>query len=316
MAGGRAVTRLLHGCAIALGALLAWGAAAQPLSKDPIKFSVGIDAAYSQSFVAQHEKLFAKHGITVEVRQFTQGGDGLDAMMAGQIDVAGSAEPTVMIRSLRAPLKVLAIMGQSGKYIKLTARSQITDVKQIKKYGIVPGTVSDFSTAKLLAKYNIPPNSIELVKSGPPEFPALLSRGDVDAFFLWEPWPTNGVKLGGKVMLTSGDVGYSYNMWVVAPAAWVDAHQNEARAMLKALADACKIVSSDPEKAAVANQAVAKIPRQTTLDLLKEVECKLRDFTPADLATYKEIADFLVERKVTPTLADVDKLIQVGFYKE
>jgi NitT/TauT family transport system substrate-binding protein len=305
------------GCRLALGLALASGdAGAQALSKDPIKFSVGIDAAYSQSFVAQYDKLFEKQGITVEVRQFTQGGDGLDSMMAGQIDVAGSAEPTVMIRSLRAPLKVLAVMGQSGKYIKLTARAAISDVKQIKKYGVVGGTVSDFSVAKLLAKFNIAPSSVELVKSGPPEFPALLSRGDVDAYFLWEPWPTNGVKLGGKVMMTSGDVGYSYNMWVVTTAAWFERHQDEARALLRALAESCKTVTSDPEKTATANQAIAKIPRQTTLDLLKEVECKVRDFTPADLVTYKEIADFLVERKVTPTLADIDKLIQVGFYKE
>lgn len=302
--------------ALALGLLASADATAQTPSKETIKFSVGIDAAYSQVFLAQHEKLFEKQGITVDVRQFTQGGDGLDAMMAGQIDIAGSAEPTVMIRSLRAPLKVLAVMGQSGKYIKLTAAAKITDVKQIKKFGIVPGTVSDFATAKLLAKYGIAPGSVEMVKSGPPEFPALLSRGDVDAYFLWEPWPTNGVKLGGKVMLTSGEVGYAYNMWVVATAAWVDRHQNEARALIRALAEACKTVSSDAGKAAAANQAVAKIPRQTTVDLLKEVECTVRDFTPADLATYKEIADFLVERKVTPTLADLDKLIQVGFYKE
>jgi NitT/TauT family transport system substrate-binding protein len=306
-----------RGAAIALAALLATaGATAQPLSKDPIKFSVGIDAAYSQVFLAQHDKLFDKAGVNVEVRQYTQGGDGLDAMVAGQIDIAGSAEPTVMIRSLRAPLKVLAVMGQSGKYIKLTARPQISEVKQIRKYGVVPGTVSDFSTAKLLSKYGIAPSSVELVKSGPPEFPALLSRGDVDAYFLWEPWPTKGVELGGKVLMTSGEVGYAYNMWVVTTAAWLDGHKAEARALIGALSQACKTVVADPAKAAAANQAVAKIPQQTTLDLLKEIDCKVRDFTPADLVTYKEIADFLVERKVTPTLADVDTLIQVGFYKE
>ncbi len=307
----------LGALASVLATVVPFGAAsAQPLSKEPIKFSVGIDAAYSQVFLAQHDKLFDKAGITVEVRQYAQGGDGLDAMVAGQIDVAGSAEPTVMIRSLRAPIKVLAVMGQSGKYIKLTARQQITDVKQIKKYGVVPGTVSDFSTAKLLAKYGIAPGSVEMVKSGPAEIPALMSRGDIDAFFLWEPWPTKGIELGGHVMLTSGEVGYAYNMWVVTTAPWLEGHKAEALALLRALSNACKAVVGDPAKAAVANQAVAKIPRQTTLDLLKEVECKVRDFTPSDLVTYKEIADFLVERKVTPTLADVDKLIQVGFYKE
>jgi NitT/TauT family transport system substrate-binding protein len=310
------MAKLRHGAVVALAAVLATGAAAQPLSKDPIKFSVGIDAAYSQVFLAQHDKLFDKAGVNVDVRQYTQGGDGLDALVAGQVDVSGSAEPTVMIRSLRAELRVLAVMGQSGKYIKLTARPQITEIKQIKKYGIVPGSVSDFSTARLLAKYGIAPSSVEMVKSGPPEFPALLSRGDVDAYFLWEPWPTKGVELGGKVLLTSGEVGYAYNMWVVTTAAWLDRHKAEARAMIGALAESCKTITADPKRAAVADQAVAKIPQQLTLDLLKEVDCQVRDFTPADLITYKEIAHFLVERKVTPTLPDVDKLIQVGFYKE
>jgi NitT/TauT family transport system substrate-binding protein len=315
------VTDLLNlpvrGAAVALAVLLAaGGAAAQPLSKDPIKFSVGIDAAYSQVFVAQHDKLFEQAGINVDVRQYTQGGDGLDALVAGQVDIGGSAEPTVLIRSLRADLKVLAVMGQSGKYIKLTARPEIADVKQIKKFGIVPGSVSEFSTAKLLGKYGIAPASVEMVKSGPPEFPALLSRGDVDAYFLWEPWPTRGIQLGGKVLLTSGDVGYSYNMWVVTTAGWLAGHQAEAHAALGALAKACAVVAADPNHAAMADQMVAKLPTQSTLDLLKEVECKLRDFVPADIATYKEIADFLVDRKITPTRADVDKVIQVGFYKE
>ena len=303
--------------ALALAALLATGAAAaQSSSKVPITFAVGIDAAYSQVFVAQHDDLFARAGVNVEVRQYTQGGDGLDALVAGQVDLAGSAEPTVLIRSLRADLKVLAVMGQSGKYIKLTARPEITDVKQIKKFGIVPGSVSEFSTAKLLSKYAIPPASVELIKSGPPEFPALLSRGDVDAYFLWEPWPTRGVQLGGKVLLTSGDVGYVYNMWVVTSAGWLDGHRAEAQLVLAALAKACAQVTADPNHAAMADQMMAKLPTQSTLDLLKEIECKLRDFTPADIATYKEIADFLVDRKITPTRANVDKVIQVGFYKE
>jgi NitT/TauT family transport system substrate-binding protein len=302
--------------AVALAGLLtAHGASAQGLSKDPIRFSVGIDAAYSQVFMAQHEKLFQEAGINVEIAQYAQGGDGMDAMVAGQNQMAGSAEPTVLIRTLRTDLRVLAVMGQSGKYIKLTARPGIADIKQIKKFGIVPGSVSEFSTAKLIAKYGIDPKSVEMIKSGPPEFPALMARGDVDAYFLWEPWPANGIKLGGKVLTTSGEVGYAYNMWVVATGAWLDGHKAEATALLGALAKGCAIVNADPARAAAANQAVAKIPQQTTLDLLKEVECKVRDFAPSDIVVYKEIADFLVDRKITPTKADVDKVIQTGFYK-
>jgi NitT/TauT family transport system substrate-binding protein len=303
--------------AIAL-VLAAGGAAAQDraLSKDPIRFGVGIDAAYSTVFVAQHEKLFDKAGLTVEVVQYTSGGDGIDALVAGQIPMVAAAEPAILVRSLRTDMRVFAVMGQSGTYIKLAVRSSIDDVKQIKKFGIVPGSVGEFSTAKLMAKHGIEPSAIEMVRSGPPEFPALLSRGDVDAFFLWEPWPANAVKLGGKVLLTSGDVGYAYNMWVAAAGPWFDSHKPEAKAFLDLLASACAAVTADPNKAAVANQAVAKIPQATTLGLLKEVDCRVRDFTPSDLAVYREIADFLVSRKITPTKADVDKVVQVGFYKQ
>ena len=304
-------------------ALLALGAAAAPaamaqekLSKDPIVIGVGVDPAYATFFLAAQNKEFEKAGLNVELLQFTQGGDAVDGLVAGQNQLVGSAEPTTLIRAVRSDMRILAVYGQSGTYIKFVARPGITDIKQAKKFGIVPASVSDFATGKMLAKYGIDEKSVEMVSGGPPEFPALLSRGDVDGYFLWEPWPTNGVALGGKILTTSGDVGYSYNMWLSASGAWFDKHKAEARAILGVLAKSCDEVTADPQKAAAATQAQAKIPADKTLGMLKEIQCKVRDFTPTDIATYKEIAQFLVDRKVTPTKADIDKYLQVGFYKE
>jgi NitT/TauT family transport system substrate-binding protein len=286
------------------------------LSKEPIVIGVGVDPAYATFFVAKQEKLFDKAGLNIDLLQFTQGGDAVDGVVAGQNQLVGSAEPTTLIRAVRSDLRILAIYGQSGKYIKFVTRPGITDIKQVKKFGIVAASVSEFSTGKLIAKYGIDEKSVELVRAGPPEFPALLARGDVDGYFLWEPWPTNGVKLGGTVMTTSGDVGYTYNMWLTASGAWFDGHKAEAKAILAVLAKSCDVVRADPAKAAAATQAEAKIPAEKTLELLKEVECKVRDFTPTDIATYKEIAGFLYEHKITATKADVDKYLQVGFFQE
>jgi NitT/TauT family transport system substrate-binding protein len=47
---------------------------------------------------------------------------------------------------------------------------------------------------------------------------------------------------------------------------------------------------------------------------LKEVQCTVRDFTPADMATYDKIADFLANKKITPTKVDLGKILQKGFY--
>ena len=304
--------RLTAAFAFSMAAALSHGAAAQ--TKEPVKIAIGVDAAYVALYVSKQDKLFEKHGVNVELVQFTQGGDALDAVAAGLMPMGGAAEPTTLIRAARADIKVLGIYGQSGTYIKFVAKPGITDPKQLKKLGIVPGSVSEFSTELMLIKYGMDPKSVELIKAGPPEFPALLARGDVDGYFLWEPWPTNGVKQGGKILLTSGDVGYTYNMWLSANGAWLAAHQAEAKSILGALAEACEVVRADPSKGAAAVQAEAKIPAATALEALKEVQCVVRDFSDTDMATYEKIADFLAKRKITPGKVDLSKVIDRGFY--
>jgi NitT/TauT family transport system substrate-binding protein len=298
--------------AFAIGVALSPAANAQ--SQEPIKLAVGVDAAFVPMYLAKQRKLFEKHGANVNVVQFTQGGDALDALVAGQVQLGGSAQPTTLIRAARADIKALGIFGQSGTYIKLLVKPSITDPKQLKKIGIVPGSVSEFATEGLLNKYGIDPKSVELVKLGPPEAPALLARGDIDGYFLWEPWPTNGVKQGGKILLNSGDVGFVDNMWLSAEGKWLASHQAEVKAILAALAEACEIVRASPSDAAAAVQKEVKIPAATALEILKDRECVVRDFTSADMESYDKIADFLVNHKITPVKLDVKNVVQQGFY--
>ncbi|MFX7732008.1 ABC transporter substrate-binding protein, partial [Acinetobacter baumannii] len=78
-------------------------------------------------------------------------------------------------------------------------------------------------------------------RSGPPELPALLARGDIDAYFVWEPWPTLGVQQGGHILMTAGDVGYTSTLWLSANANWLAANKEVAGNILKALAEASEI---------------------------------------------------------------------------
>ncbi|MGH7006483.1 MAG: ABC transporter substrate-binding protein, partial [Alphaproteobacteria bacterium] len=311
----RTIAKSLGALAAVAVIAAAGAAAAQTLSKEPIKLAVGVDPAFSAIYYAKQAKLFEKAGLNVELMQFTQGGDAVDALIAAQVHLAASAESTIMIRSTRGDVRALAVFSQSGTFIKFVARSGITDVKQAKKFGVVVGSVSEFSTIKLLAKYGIDEKSVEFVKAGPPEFPALLARGSVDGYFLWEPWPANGVKQGGKVLATSGDVGYVYNMLIAAAGPWFDKNKAEATALLKALAESCNALTADPAKAGAATQAEVKLPAAQANELLKGVEWGVRDFTDADLARYKEIAAFQAERKITAKAANVDTFALKGFYK-
>ena len=302
--------------AASLAAISAFAQDKSALSKDVIRLGVGVDPAFSTIYYAKQQKLFEKHGVNVQVMQYTQGADGIDAMIAGQAELSTAAESTVMIRATRADIRALGVYSWQTAYIRFVVRKGIDDVTQVKKFGIVPGSVSELTTVLLLEKFKIDEKSVTFVKGGPPEFPALLARGDVDGYFMWEPWPSNGVKQGGKILFGSSDVGYTATMWIAATATWIEKHPAEGKAVMAALAQANDEIRADRSKAAAATQAEIKIPAAQAAELLTSVGFQVRDFTDEDIATYRRIAEFQISRNVTKTKADVDKILMKGFVKD
>jgi NitT/TauT family transport system substrate-binding protein len=305
------IRTLLYGIAA-----LSMALASQPGRAEVVNIGVGIDAAYTPFFVASHRGLFKKAGVDVNLIRYAQGGEGVDAVIAGQTQLSGAADQTNMIRIARGDLRPLAIYEESGTYIKLAVKPTISDPKQIKKFGIVKGTVSEYSAQMALKKFGIDPATVQFVPSGPPELPALLARGDIDAFFAWEPWPGIAVKQGAKTIATSGEVGYSYTMWLAAAGPWLEKNTAAAKAVLAAIVDANRQITADPSKAAEDLQTVTKLSAADTIGFLKETSWKVRDFSDADVAGYEQIADFLVAQKATPTRVDLRKALQFGFFKE
>ena len=246
---------------------------------------------------------------------YADGGEAMNALVAQQVSLAAAVEPTNMVRFARAELRPLAVVYQSGRYVKMVVGKDVESLEKIKKFGIVAGSISEYCTLLALKKIGLDRDAVQMVKSGPPELPALLARGDIDAFFAWEPWPTNGVKQGGRVVMTSKDVGYTDTMWITAAAGWFDANPETARGILKVLARACEIVVNDPARAAAAVQAITRIPVAQTLTALKDMDAGVRDFTDADFQSYDGIAAFLAQQKMTPGVVDFRRVLQRGFYK-
>lgn len=281
----------------------------------PLKIGVGSDPVFAAYFVAAHEKFFADEGVEVDLQTYSDGGEAMNALVANQVDIASGSDATSIIRLSRAPLRPLAVVYQSGRYIKLAVRQEINDPKEIKKLGVVVGSTSDYVSRLMLAHFSIDPATVEIVPLGPPEAPALLARGDIDGFFIWEPWPSMGALQGGKVLLESKDVGYVDTMWATATHTAFDTRAADCAAVLRALARGAEVVRNEPERAAKAVKAVTSIPEATSLGVFKDFTAILRDFTPEDFNSYDRIAQFLLDQKVTPTLVDYRSMLQSGFFK-
>ncbi|MFI0448834.1 ABC transporter substrate-binding protein [Actinomadura sp. 6N118] len=274
-----------------------------------IRLGVGIDASYAHIFLADQKGLFAKHGVNVKVVQFGRGGEAVDAIAAGQVQLAGLSDVTAIGKLQQIPdLRAMFKYEESGSYVKVVQRDGVSDAKQIKKMAIVPG-ISEFAALRFLESKKIDPKSVKFVTADPPEIPVLLQKGDVDAFVLWEPWPAKALELGGKTAGTTGDFGVQSVHWLVTDATWLNGNQDAAAKIANALAEASAMAESDPQAAAQAAQKVAKIPPALTLTAIKEIDFGVRDITAADLAGYEAVAKFYVDTGKVKSLPDVRAVV-------
>ncbi|MGP4043933.1 ABC transporter substrate-binding protein [Streptomyces sp. 2A115] len=308
-----ALTMTMSACSSASTDSVGTGAnAASP----EVRIGVGIDASYAPLFLADEKGLFEKAGVNVKLVQFGSGGEAADAFAGGQVQFAGLSDVTTIGRLPQNPdMRALLLYQVDDKYLKVVERKGVSDAKQIKKMAIVPG-VSQLAAIRFLESKNIDPKSVKFVTAAPPEIPALLQKGDVDAFVLWEPWPTKAVELGGKIAETTGDFGVLPVHWLVTGAKWLKGNQDTAAKVAKAIEEAATMTEQDPQAAAQATQKATKIPAAQTLTAIKEIQFGARGFTAADLKGYESTAQFYVDTDTAKSVADVETAVLQNWFTE
>ena len=241
---------------IVLGGLVAgpWSVAAQ--AQDLVRVAVGVDPVYTPWWIAQEKGFFKKYNITPELTQFSGGPALADATMAGETDIAGSGTATWMPRIVRGGMVVLATMATSPDAYRMAASTSIKSLADLKgkKVGSVAGSSTDYLWVLVARKLNIPESAIQVLGMSPPELVPSLDRGDIDAYFVWEPWATRAVEVSGKskvhIFTNSGAVGYLLNFVIVANKKFVDAKPDVATRVLAAIRDAIDFQNKNPGEAA------------------------------------------------------------------
>jgi NitT/TauT family transport system substrate-binding protein len=280
----------------------------------PITVAVGVDPAFTPFFVADAQGMFAKHGLTVQIQQYANGGEAADALVAQSADVAGVPDFNLLIRAPRADLDAIGVYVEDvGNYVKVVARNEVASPKDVKRIGIVPGTFSQYAAARFMQAYNLDPASTELVNAGPPEMPQLLQSSAMDAFILWEPWPTRAAQQGGKVLMPISEFGLSYVLTVSTRHDWLKEHPDQAKAFMQAMSDATTFVKEHPAEAAAITKKAAQTPEALTELAVKQLQFGTREISDQDRDHFEKMLDFLTEKKILETRPSLDDLIVHGY---
>lgn len=200
------ITRL----AVALGSIALLSGAALA---DPIRVGYLPVTGHAKFFVAKEQGFFQREGLDVELVEFQNSADGINAVTAGKLDLGafGTTAP-LLFYSKGTDLKIIGgIMGQDAALVTKpelagTIKSvadlkgkKVATVRLASGDAVLRGALKEnhinWKTDVQIFELKNPPAVIEAVKSG-----------QVDAGVVWGPHDLRAEQQGLKIVVRSGDL--------------------------------------------------------------------------------------------------------------
>lgn len=163
--------------------------------------------------IAKEKGFFEKNGLDVEVTYFTTGLETLHALTADQADFASTGTtPYVHFSFQRDDVNIISQVTLSNDIQILARKDKVNELADLKgkKIGFVKGTVTKIAIINTLKEIGLTENDYELVMFNQPiALPNSILNQEIDAYAIWEPIITNGIKALGEdnSIIFGGDKG-------------------------------------------------------------------------------------------------------------
>jgi sulfonate transport system substrate-binding protein len=158
------------------------------------------------------EKRLKPLGYKVEWPEFAAGPQELEAINAGGLDIAFTAEsPLIFSQAAGIPLVYLAATSSDGQTISLLVptNSNFKNVKDLKgkKVAFQKASIGHYLLVRALEKAGMKLNDVQSVFLAPPDANVAFNQGRVDGWFIWEPFVTRNVQNKVGRVLVDGSNG-------------------------------------------------------------------------------------------------------------
>lgn len=240
------------------------------------------------AYVADEKGFWKEEGLDVEAKMFPSGREALQALLARNAQVMSVSE-TPPVHAILQGNKIYCV-ATIAEHIetKLIARmdrgiSRPKDLKG-KKVATLPGTNSDYFMYEFLKKYGISPRELKIANMSPPDMVVAYVKGDIDAYFAWEPH----IYYGKKQLPDVSIVFYPKELYrgrttVNMNQDYVRQHPGVVRKLIRGLLKAESFVENFPEKALEMEAKRLNMERDVLNALWPEHVFKVqldRDFLP------------------------------------
>jgi ABC-type nitrate/sulfonate/bicarbonate transport system substrate-binding protein len=309
-----------------LALLVACAPAAQQAAttSSPIKLSLGrgTGAAASALLILADEQGYLKaQGLDVTIRDFPSNADAASALVAG--DIQGAIPSATIVNSLlgrAVDFKILAAVSRSPRDAKVIVAADINKPEDLKgkKVAMVAGSSSEMVIGLYLKRGGLTLNDVEVIKADAPEIVAIMSRGEAQAFDLWEPFPTRTLELMGnkaKIAGVSEDFGVQATLHQIMSGQFLASNPDAGVRLMKAYLQAEKFYKDSPQQSV---EILAKRNNLSVDDARTQLANSVFAVAADDamLGELKTDAQWQVEIGRLKEIPDYSKALDTSFLKQ
>ena len=203
-------------------------------------------------YVAEDQGYFEENGLEVTIKDYESGKAAADALIAGEADIATSADFVFVSNSFEhTDLRVFGTVA-AAEVKELVARKDkgitTTDDLRGKKIGVTKKSGGEFALGTFLIFNGLSYQDVELVDLSPSEIVEAISNGDIDAGFTWDPYTYNIKKeLGENVISWFG--GEDFYFVLLTKEDWIENNPAAAERFIKSVLEAEDYIKDNSEEA-------------------------------------------------------------------
>ncbi|HEY6492084.1 MAG TPA: ABC transporter substrate-binding protein [Trebonia sp.] len=219
------------------------------LQKTTLSVSVVPSVDSAGFFVALHDGLFAKEGLTIDYTPAVSSDEVIDQQVAGKYDITGGNYVSYIQHYVEQhqPLEIIAegsVMQQGTQAIYTMPDSKIKTLSELKGHllGInAPLNINYLLAASVITENDIPLNDVRF-PTQPIAFPQMaaeLAAGKIDAAAMPEPFATAAEQKYGAIELTDLNQGATQQFPIqgyVVTKSWAEQNPGTLNAFVTALA--------------------------------------------------------------------------------
>ncbi len=270
---------MLRSLAVALSCYAVVGASAalaQSSAAPTVTVGVSPSTDMSLMIVAVKKGFLEKQGLNAQLQLFDSSPAALQGVVAGRADITNNTEPPQLAARARGGKIVQVMTGYlsgriNGSVVSSAAIAKPQDFVG-KAVGVQKGSGANYHLAWFLQKNNIPVDKVNVkFMDAPDQIPA-LARGDIQAFFSWEPFLSKAADTvpNAKLYSRTVDDGFVFAGNVVMREEMAKNQKDVAVKVVKGLIAAAEWMTANPMEAAKVVNEVLKAP--SVDDLAKQIQ--------------------------------------------